>query len=119
MASLFRQIIENNPPIVTLYMNSFSFLNYQLVENIGELILEPLLSSNIDSITELSLARNFSWFKHPDSEQERAGLDLLAELISKQAGLQYIDLSENWFTSNATQKVLTRIAEHHSTYNKL
>ena len=49
-------------------MNSFSFLNYQLVENIGELILEPLLSSNIDSITELSLARNFSWFKHPDSE---------------------------------------------------
>ena len=89
-------------------------------ENIGELVLETLLNSSIDSITDLNLGSNYSWFYHPDTEEERSGnVDLLAELISKQAGLICINLACNCFSSNATQTILTRIAEHPSTYNKL
>ena len=41
------------------------------VENIGELVLEALLSSNIDTITDLNIGVNESWFKHPDTKEER------------------------------------------------
>ena len=62
-------------------------------ENIGELVLETLLTSNIDSITKLNLSTNYSWFRHPVTKEERLGnVDLLAELISKQVGLEDIYL---------------------------
>ena len=54
LVSLFRQIIQNSPPIEVLNMNYFSE-NEDKVENICELVLESLLSSNIDSITNLDL----------------------------------------------------------------
>ena len=57
IASLFRQIIENNPPIQDLIMSSFSWVE-DIHENIGELILESLLSSSINSITKLHLDGN-------------------------------------------------------------
>ena len=44
-------------------------------QNIGELVLEALLSSNIESITNLSFRENSSWFNHAGNA------DLLAELI--------------------------------------
>ena len=40
-------------------------------ESMGELILEALLGSSIDSISDLNLSRNKSWFKHPDTNEER------------------------------------------------
>ena len=68
-------------------MQGFSYDNYR-VENMGELVLETLLSSNIDSITNLNLDGNFSWFKHRATNEERSSnVDLLAELISRHAGL--------------------------------
>ena len=68
-------------------MQGFSYDNYR-VENMGELVLETLLSSNIDSITNLNLSKNSSWFKNPDTGEERSSnADLLAELVSKYAGL--------------------------------
>ncbi len=80
-------------------------------ENIGEYVLEALLSSKINSITDLNLSSNSSWFEHPDTEEERVvSVDLLAELITKQAGLQSLNLEWNFFYSNATYKILTRIA---------
>ena len=89
-------------------------------ENIGELVLETLLNSNINSIIDLNLGDNSSWFKHPDTEEERSSnVDLLAELISKQAGLQRISLYENSFSSNATQTIVTRIADDMSTSTNL
>ena len=73
-------------------MNFFS-CNNDRVENIGELVFELLLNSNIDSITDLRLTGNESWFKNPNSLEERSGnVDLLLELINKQAGLQEIHL---------------------------
>ena len=48
-------MIQNNPPIVTLDVSAFS-KDKERDENIGELILESLLSSNIDSITDLNLS---------------------------------------------------------------
>ena len=33
-------------------------------ENIGELVLEPLINSNIDTIKDLNLGFNESWFIH-------------------------------------------------------
>ena len=39
-------------------------------QNICELVLESLLSSNIDSIIDLNLSGNYSWFKHPDSKED-------------------------------------------------
>ena len=112
IASLFRQMVQHNPPIQVLNMESFS-LNRDYNENIGELILEALLTSNIDSIINLNLRNNNSWFKHPSN------VDLLAEVITKQSGIKHINLSFNSFSSNATQKMLTRIADYPSTTSKL
>ena len=49
--------------------------------NFGELVLETLLNSNIESITHLYLEYNRSWFSHPVT------VDLLLELITMQRGL--------------------------------
>ena len=57
MVGLFRQIIQCNPPIEVLNMLQFSY-DKDSEENIGELVLEALLSSNIDSITHLDLGYN-------------------------------------------------------------
>ena len=75
------------------------------VQNIGELVLETLLSYSVDSIIDLNLGSNYSWFKHPGN------VDLLTELISRQTRLQIINLSWNNFSSNATQTLLTKIAD--------
>ena len=57
MVGLFRQIIQHNPPIEVLNLNAFSH-DREREENIGELVLETILSSNIDSITHLDLGYN-------------------------------------------------------------
>ena len=62
MVSLFRQIILNNPQIQVLNMYEFSGYSNR-DHNIGELILESLLSSNIDCITDLNLRSNSLWFR--------------------------------------------------------
>ena len=66
LVSLFRQIIQNSPPIEVLNMSGFSE-GKDVNENIGELVLESLLSSRIDSIKDLNLAANSSWFKQPET----------------------------------------------------
>ena len=69
-------------------MNAFSE-DKDFENKIGELVLESLLASRIDSIKELDLSANRSWFMHPGTREERQGnIALLAELIIKQAGLQ-------------------------------
>ena len=109
LVGLFRQIINNNPPVEVLNLNVFSG-RHDRNENNSELVIESLLSSRIVSIKELDLSENSSWFKHPQTKEERSGnTALLAELITKQAGLQQISLGEggsglyggNNFTSNA------------------
>ena len=83
-------------------MLAFSYIS-DCEQNIGELVLEALLSSNIDSIIDLDLGSNTSWFKHPYTQEERSDcVDLLVELISKQTDLKQLNLSYNLFTSNAT-----------------
>ena len=73
-------------------MNEFSADKDREV-NIGELVLEILLSSNVNTITDLDLSGNSSWSKHPDTGNERSSnVDLLAELISKQAEIQHLNL---------------------------
>ena len=52
---------------------------------IGELVLGPLVNSSNESIKELILSKNASWFKNPDTYEERQGnVNLLADLIAKQ-----------------------------------
>ena len=76
----------------------------------GELILETLLGSNIDSIINLNFSFNNSWFYHPETKKERtSNIDLLSELITKQADLKHLYLDFNYFSSDATQKIFTRI----------
>ena len=67
--------------------------------------METLLSYNVDSIIDLNLSENESWFKYPGNA------DLLAELISRQTGLQNIRLSSNNFSSIATHTLLSKIAD--------
>ena len=52
-----------NPPLTVLSMYKFSKNNY-FIENInmGELVLETILSSTISTISDLNLASNESWF---------------------------------------------------------
>ena len=102
MVSLLRQIVQSNPPIQVLNMNNFSY-GSDRDENMGELVLEALLNSNIQSITDLDLSYNRSWFENPVTQEERTGsVELLAEIISRQYGLQNINLVYNFFSSNAT-----------------
>ena len=52
--------------------------------NMCALILEPLLNSNIDSITDLDLYNNLWWFKQPNQgDHIDSNIVLLAELITK------------------------------------
>ena len=67
-------------------MDGFS-MDRDYYENIGEIVLEALLISNIDSIVDLNLRWNISWFNHPTN------VDLIEEIISKQAGMKHINLS--------------------------
>ena len=71
MVNLFRQIIQNNPPIEVLNMWGFSS-NNDKDANISEHVLETLLCHNIYSFTELNLSNNESWFKHPRTKEERS-----------------------------------------------
>ena len=98
MVNLLRQIVQCNPQITVLNMSYFSDDKDEL-NNIGELVLEILMSSNIDSITDLDFSQNPSWFK---GEARSGNVDLLVELITKQTGLQKINLESNPFTSIAT-----------------
>ena len=117
MVSLLRQILNNKPTIKVLNISEF---NSDIDENIGELVLESLLASRIDSIEELNFSGNKSWFWNPQTNEERTGnIDLLAEIISKQAGLKQIDLGRNFFSSNSTRTVLSTIADHPSTNLRL
>ena len=104
MVSLLQQIIYNDPQIEVLNMDYFSF-DEDRDHNIGELVLETLLSYNVDSIIDLNFGCNESWFNHSEN------VDLLTELISRQNRLQIISLSDNMFSSNATKTILTKIAE--------
>ena len=62
-------------------------------QNIGEHVFESLLNTNVDSIIDLDLSGNYSWFWHPETKEERSGnLGLLAELISRQTRLKIICL---------------------------
>jgi len=38
--------------------------------NFGELVMETLLNSNIETIIDLNLGYNSSWFYHPDTKEE-------------------------------------------------
>ena len=85
MVSLLRQILQNNPQIQTLNMYSFS---YNQNDNAGELVLETLLDSSLDTIIDLNLGDNETWFRHPETKEERStNVELLTELISRQTRL--------------------------------
>ena len=91
IVNLLRQIVQCNPQITVLSMSEFS-RDKDGLNNIGQLVLEIILSSSIDSITDLNLSHNVSWF----AQNQTYGLgnvDLLIELITKQTGLQKIYLS--------------------------
>ena len=77
-------------------MHSFSSWS-DSEQSIGELILETLLNFTVDSLIELNLGENKSWFK-----QRSANIALLSELISRQTRLRIISLSKNEFSSIAT-----------------
>ena len=122
MASLFRQIIQQDPPIKVLNMQCFSAIYDR--KNIGEIVLEALLSANINTITDLNLRANRSWFKpclkHPDTREERSdNVAILAYLIIKHADLQHIDLGANYFSSISTKQILTKISGNPSTRSKI
>ena len=82
MLTLLRQIVQRNPPITYLNMRVFSGKDDD--DNIGELVLEILLNSSIDTIIDLNLSENRSWFKNPRTREDKLGnVDLLLELILK------------------------------------
>ena len=80
VAGLFREIIQNNPPLTHLNLKEFS---YDGSGNAGEIILEALHSSSISTIQNLNLGLNKSWFKNGVTAREGA-VEMLAEFISNQ-----------------------------------
>lgn len=61
LCELFRQIIQQNPPLENLSFSGFSEESDRN-QNIGSFILEAILNSRIQSIKELNLESNSSWF---------------------------------------------------------
>ena len=61
LCGLFRQIIQQNPPLEVLSFEGH-IKNNDRNEDIGEFILETILSSTIKSIKDLDLSGNSSWF---------------------------------------------------------
>ena len=83
MSSLFASILND----LVSKLNGLSE-DRDVNENIGELVLESLLSSDINSITELRLGSNKSWFRHPVTKERKSGnIVLLEGLLQKLAGL--------------------------------
>ena len=87
---------------------------------IGEQILEAILNSNIDSISNLNLYCNWSWFcKNPYTYEERfSNIELLKELLSKQTSLLHLNIGANYISNSATETILTRILES-ATHSRL
>ena len=99
--TLFRLIIQQKPQLELLDMGTFSD-KHDRDQNFAEIILETLLSSNIDSITNIRLFNNESWFKNPVTKEDRfSNVELLGELFSKQTGLEHINLGQCEFSNNA------------------
>ena len=113
VASLIRDIIQNNPPLAYLNLNCFSSYDSDGNVSAGEIILEALLNSSICTIQHLDLSNNSSWFRNDSTGEERKGVDdMLVEVINKQTpSLQILNLNFNYFSSVTTEKLLTRIAE--------
>ena len=61
IVTLLRQIVQNNPPIKVLSMVEFS-RSRDHIENIGKLVFEILMSSSINSITDINFNTNELWF---------------------------------------------------------
>ena len=99
-------------------MQSFCSDDFLFITNFGENVFETLLNSNIDCITDLNLSSNRFWFQ-PRTNDKPNNFNLLAELISKQTGIEHIDLSTNFFSTSATNAIVTTIADHPSLSDKL
>ena len=67
----------------------------------GEIVLESLLSSNIDTITNLDFDGNSSWLVNRQTKELRtSNFELLLDLINKQTALQTLYLRGNDFIRN-------------------
>lgn len=75
---LIRKIIELNPHLTTLNLSNFSTDDI-FEESLGELVLQCLLSSSIDSIIDLDLGGNASWFE----DERESNVELLADVCIK------------------------------------
>ena len=64
IVTLLRQIVQNNPPIIVFNMVEFS-RSSDHIENIGKLVFEILMSSSINSITDINFNTNEYWFCKP------------------------------------------------------
>ena len=79
LANLFGQIIQQNPPLKQLNLSQFTGGGYCT----GELILQSLLNSSINSIVDLNLSGNRALFM--DGRRGASNLNKLIEIINKQS----------------------------------
>ena len=63
MAGMLREIIQNNPLLTHLNLNLFSNENDR-DQSAGDIILEALHNSSINTIQDLNLGFNRSWFEN-------------------------------------------------------
>ena len=63
LAGLVRDIIQNNPPLTNLNFSQFSG-DKDGNESAGSTIMEAILNSSVNSIQDLNLSNNQSWFKN-------------------------------------------------------
>ena len=82
MVYLFKEIIQNNPPLSYLHL-SFYHPSFKSNDSEGEIILETLLNSSITTIKDFILPNNLFWFKNGDIERE-GSVEMLTEVISNQ-----------------------------------
>ena len=110
-ARLFRQIVQNNPPIIHLDLSGNNNYSDDNEENAGEIILEALVNSQISSIQNLQLGNNKEWFNNGNDANEGV-VDMLVEVISKQSScLQTLNLFLNEFSGVSTEKIVSKIAD--------
>ena len=67
LAGLIREIVQHKPPLTHLDLYDFSKDN-DSDQSAGEIILEALLNSSINTIQDLDLSNNYSWFSIGDTK---------------------------------------------------
>ena len=93
-------MLENSQTIVSLWLRGTWFTTEQ-----GCGIIETLSGSSITSLQHVYMSVNSQWFGGTEAAA------ILGDFLARQEELRWLDLSTNYFSSEATEELLSQLAQ--------